>query len=148
MHKRIAWASLLAVALFLDGCGSSSVPGRNNINGDWTATLTNSDGSLAYQFSATFTQGSGSELSITNLTYTTSSSCPVLASLNSAGGSFTPSTETLAMSEIFMNVGGPMLSLQGKLSSGTISGQWTLNGLVPPCSGSGTFMMQPILPLP
>jgi hypothetical protein len=88
MHKNIVWASLLALALLLNGCGSSSVPGRNSINGDWTATLTNSDGSRAYQFSATFTQGSGSELSITNLTYTVSSSCPTLAEANSAGGIF------------------------------------------------------------
>jgi hypothetical protein len=141
MHKMIGLASLLALALILDGCGGSG--SSNNINGNWMATLNNPDGSVAYQFSATFTQGSGSELNITNLTYTTSSSCPALATTNSAGGSFAAGAFT--MSEIFLNVGGPELNLQGPVGNDTISGQWTLSGLVPPCSGNGSFTMRPAM---
>jgi len=151
MYRTIGLASLLAFALILDACGSSNAPlaGIDNINGNWTATLTNSDGSLAYQFSATFTQGSGSELSITNLTYTTNS-CSALAIMHAAQGSFVVTggsngkvTGTFGMSEVLLNVGGPTLNLQGKTANGTISGVWTVTGLVPPCSGNGLFTIQP-----
>jgi len=143
VHRIIALASLLAVALFSGECGSSNTPTQNNINGNWTAALTNPDGSLAFRFSATFAQGSGSQLSITDLTYTSSSSCPVLASMNSAGGTFTATSGTFTMGEIFTNVGGPALDLQGKASNSLISGQWTLSGVLPECSGNGSFTIQP-----
>ena len=144
MCNKILWASLLAVALVLGGCGSSGTLTSNNINGNWTATLTNSDGSLAYQFSATFAQGSGSELSITNLTYTASSACPALTSEGQVQGSFAVATGAFAMTQTLLNVGGPILSLQGKAGNGRISGQWTLSGLVPRCSGNGSFTISPM----
>jgi hypothetical protein len=144
----------LGITLTLAGCGSTTriggLPPANNINGNWTATLTNPEGSVAFRFTATFTQESGSELSITNLVYTTSEVCPAMAVLSSAGGSFTSMGSsngkiagTFQMSEILNNVGGPMLTLQGTLSNSTISGTWSVSGLVPPCSGNGTFTIVP-----
>jgi hypothetical protein len=155
--RKIGFATLLVLvlALIVSGCGSSQIMGAipNNINGNWTATLINTNGSVAYQFSATFTQQSGSTLSITNLTYTIDSPCPALAVADEAAGSFTATGSSsgrvagnFAMSEILTNVGGPELTLQGTLSNGTISGTWSVNGLVPICSGNGTFTMQPAMP--
>jgi len=152
MYKTIGIASLLALALILTACGSgnSMSPGVSSINGNWIATLNNPDGSLAYKFSATLTQGSGSQLSITNLTYTTDESCTALGALNAAAGSFSITGSShgsisgpFTMQEILTNVGGADLSLEGALSNGTISGSWNLTGLVPPCGGSGSFTMQP-----
>ena len=152
MHKTIGFAFLLVLALILNGCGASNgmSSGSGSINGNWSATLTNPDGSLAYNFSATLTKGTGSHLSITNLTYTNDQSCTALAVLNSAGGSFSISGSSngsisgaFTMEEALANVGGPYLSLQGTLTNRMISGTWNLSGLVPPCSGNGSFTMQP-----
>jgi hypothetical protein len=149
MYKTIVLASLLALALFSSGCGSST-PSRNNINGNWTAILNNSDGSLAYQFSATLTQDGGSELNITNLIYTVDGSCPSLASTNGAGGSFIATgssngwvTGSFAMSWASPAIIGPAIDLQGTVSNNTISGQWTLRSSGATCNGSGSFTMHP-----
>jgi hypothetical protein len=152
MRKATGIVILLFLGLTISGCGSSNASGLTpgNINGTWMATLTNPDGSIAYQFSATFTQSTGSELSITNLTYTASESCSALAVPKAAGGSFTVTGSsngkvagTFGMIEALNNVGGPELTLQGTLSNGTISGTWRVSGLVPPCSGNGLFTIAP-----
>jgi hypothetical protein len=144
MHKAMRITILLVLGLTMAGCGSSNGanPGSGNINGAWTATLKNADGSIFSQFSATLTKGTGSELSITNLTFTIPSPCRFSGGWG-AGGSFTPTNGTFGMSMAAENVGGPMLTLQGTLSNGMISGMWSASGLVPPCSGSGTFTIQP-----
>lgn len=57
MRKTTGLVILLFLGLTVSSCGSnvsSQTPG--NINGTWMAILTNPDGSIAYQFSATFTQ--------------------------------------------------------------------------------------------
>lgn len=133
--------TVLALTLAIAGCGSTG-RGTTNINGNWTATLINTDGSLAYQFSATFTQGSDDNLTITNLTFTTPGACDFVAA--PAQGSFTPANRAFAMSMAELNVGGDMLALQGTLSDSTISGTWSASGLVPPCSGNGSFTIKPM----
>jgi len=132
--------TLLALTLAIAGCGSSGT-GPANINGNWSATLTNADGSLAYRFSATFTQGSDDNLIITNLRFTTAGAC-VFSVAGETQGSFTATNRIFAMSLAELNVGGPMLALQGNLSHGVISGSWSAGGLVPPCSGNGRFTIQ------
>ena len=46
---------LISLGLILSGCGGGE-NSRGSINGNWVATLTNSDGSTAFAFSTTFTQ--------------------------------------------------------------------------------------------
>jgi hypothetical protein len=140
MHKVTGVTVLLVLGLTMAGCGSSAA--RGNINGNWTATLANADGSIFSQFSATFTEGSGGNLSITNLTFTTPGPCEFSGGWGAAG-SFAPTNGTFGMSMAAENVGGPMLSVQGTLSNDRITGTWSASGLVPPCSGSGTFTIQP-----
>lgn len=141
MHKATGITILLVLGLTMAGCGSSP-RGSGGINGNWNATLANTDGSTFAQFSATFAQGTGSELNITNLTFTTPGPCHFFGGWGAAG-SFTPTDGTFGMSMAAENVGGPTLSLQGTLSSGRISGTWSASSLVPPCSGNGTFTIQP-----
>src|ERR1700690_1493642 len=76
MHKQLAMIVLLALGFTMSGCGSVyGRPGSGNINGTWAVALTNTDGSPAYTFSTTFTQGSGSTLNITNFTFTSTGPC-------------------------------------------------------------------------
>jgi hypothetical protein len=144
VHKRIGTIILLALGLNLSGCGSGTggSSGSSNINGAWTATLTNPDGAIAYQFSATFAQGTGSNLSVTNLTFTNPGSC-LLSGEPAAQGSFTAASDAFGIMMASPDVGGPTLSLEGTLSNGRISGTWRASGLLPPCSGSGTFTIEP-----
>jgi hypothetical protein len=132
----------------MGGCGGAMGPTATGINGNWTATLSNVEGSIAYQFSAAFAQGNGTQLNITNLTFTTQTVCPLSGS--GLEGSFTATGSsngkvagTFAMSMSQLNVGGPTLALQGNLSNGVISGSWNVEGIVPNCSGNGTFTIQP-----
>jgi len=71
--KLSAIALLLSLVFTLAGCGGGSHPG--NINGNWTATLTNPNGDTAFAFTTNFTQGSGSNLNIVTFQFTTSGSC-------------------------------------------------------------------------
>ena len=132
---------LIVLGLTMAGCGSSTA-GSSGINGNWTATLKNPDGSIAYQFSATLTPATGNILDVTNLKVATPGQC--LSSSEAASGSFIPTNAAFGMSMVGFAILSPDLSLQGKLSSGTISGTWTLSGGgIAGCPGSGTFIMQP-----
>jgi hypothetical protein len=137
---------LLALGLTLVGCGSGTESSSGNINGTWNAALTNTDGSPAFGFSTTFTQGSSSTLSVTNFTFTSSGSC-FAADQTSETGSFSLSgnfsgnvTGTFGMTITTMFPSGTnnVLTLQGSVAGNTISGTWTLTGATG-CSGNGTF---------
>jgi hypothetical protein len=146
--KRLVLTMLLG--LVLGGCGGgSSILG--NINGNWTATLTNPDGSPAFTFSTSFTQGGGTSVSVTNFTFTTNSAC--FASPTSETGTFALSgnfngnvTGTFGMM-ISTMLPAPqtnnVLTLQGAVSNNTISGTWTLTG-VSGCTGNGSFTVTKI----
>jgi hypothetical protein len=144
MRKAAKITILLALGMTLVACGSSGGLRSGNINGAWTATLTNPNGSMAYQFSATFTQGTGGALSVTNLNFTVPGPCLLSGALG-AQGSFTPTDGSFGVSMAALDVGGPMLSLQGTLSNNMISGTWTASATLPPCSGNGSFTIQPAM---
>lgn len=90
MHKFSRMVVLLLLGLSMAGCGSNG-PQSGNINGTWSASLTNADGSTAYTFSTTFTDTSSNGLSITNFTFTAPGPCfsPYTATQYSETGSFT-----------------------------------------------------------
>src|SRR5271168_4260261 len=89
MHKQVGIMVVLALGLITAGCGAgtSSSASPSTINGTWSATLTNPDGSPAFAFNTSFTQsGGGNTLTFNNLSFTTSGSC--FASPTSETGSF------------------------------------------------------------
>lgn len=146
MYKQIGMIVLLALGFTLAGCGSSSMGSNSgNINGTWTAALTNPDGSPAFSFSTTFTQGSSSTLSVTDFTFTSTGSC-FASEQTSQTGSFSLSGNfsgnvagTFGMMITTMSTGTKnVLTLQGSVAGNTISGTWTLTGATG-CSGNGSF---------
>lgn len=144
--KHFGIAIILSVALALSGCGNSS--GSNSINGDWTATLTNPDGSAALAFTVTLA-GNGSALNITNLSFTTSSSCFALGTTatgaftvtGTSGGVTTGNFQMTITSGASNTNGTNELTLVGTLTGSSITGNWTLTGTGAGCSGSGSFTM-------
>ena len=144
--KTLGTIFVLGIALVLAGCGSNS--SSNIINGNWTAALLNSSsgGSPIFNFTATFTQSSGSDVTITNLNFTTSSPC--FASGSTATGGFTLSGNLNGVTSggFQMNIqstgsSSNLLTLQGTVSNNTISGTWSISGTTSGCSGSGQFTM-------
>ncbi len=141
--KQLGIAFILCAGLVLAGCGSSS--NNNNINGNWTASLTNPDGSPAFAFTTSF-QSSGSVVSGTNLNFTTSNNC--FASGATETGSFNLSgnfngnvTGSFGLTIQSGTPSGNTLTLNGVVKSNTIAGTWSLSGVTAGCSGSGTFTM-------
>jgi hypothetical protein len=147
MKTRRAFAVLLGFVLILSGCGSSNTANSGssgNVNGNWTATLTNLDGSPAFAFNTTFTQMSGSSVSVTNLTFTTASPCFVSGETETAAfvlnGNFSGSvTGSFQLNVKSGNPSGDTLTLNGTVNNNTITGTWTLIGISSGCSGSGNF---------
>jgi hypothetical protein len=143
--KRLGIVIMLFMVMAWSGCGGSS---SGSINGNWTATLTSSDGTQALAFTATLAQN-GSALTVTNLSFTTSSSCFALGT--TATGAFTATgtsggvatgTFQLTISSGSGNTNGSnTLTLEGTLNNNSITGNWTLVGTGAGCSGSGTFTM-------
>ena len=142
--KLSAIALLLSLFVTLAACGGGSHPG--NINGNWTATLTNPNGDTAFAFTTNFVQGSGSNLNIVRFQFTTSGSCfsgPTSETGSfSLGGDFNGNVTGqfgMTISTMFPS-NNNVLTLQGAVSGNTITGTWTLTG-VPGCTGNGTFSM-------
>src|SRR5580692_7249338 len=72
MQRWMGMIVFLAMGLAIAGCGNGNGGVRSgNINGTWSALLTNS----GYSFSTTFTQGSGETLNVTNFTFTSPGPC-------------------------------------------------------------------------
>lgn len=142
--KLSAIALLLSLFVTLAGCGGGSH--QDNINGTWTATLTNPNGDTAFAFTTNFAQGSGSNLNIVSFQFTTSGSC--FSGPTSETGSFSLAGDFngnvtgqfgMTISTTFPS-NNNVLTLQGAVSGNTITGTWTLTG-VPGCTGNGTFSM-------
>ncbi len=145
VYKSIGIMLLLALGLAMPGCGSSS--GSTNINGNWSASLTNSPtGPTIYAFTTTFTETSGGGVSVTNFTFNSSNgSC--FAGPTTETGSFTLSGNfsgsvkgTFGMTITAQDAGGQdVLTLQGGVSgNNTITGTWSATG-TSACVGQGTF---------
>ena len=145
--KQLWTIVVVGIALMLAGCGTNSSNG--SLNGNWTAALVSSSSNASpnLNFTLSMTETSGSNLSITNLNFTTSSPC--FASGTTATGGFTLSGTLNGVTSggFQMNIqsdgssSNNQLSLQGTVSNNTITGNWTLTGTTAGCSGSGTFTM-------
>lgn len=141
--KFISVVCILTFGVLLSACGNSP---SNNINGNWSAMLTNADGTPAFAFTTHFTQASGSNLNVTNFSFTTSGSCFGSQPVTETGsfgltGNFNGNVNgAFGMTISATNDPSDVLTLQGTAHNGTISGMWTLVGSAS-CSGNGSFTM-------
>jgi hypothetical protein len=106
--------------------------------------LTNADGSPAFAFTTSFTQSSGSDLTITNFNFSTSGSCFGSDPVTETGsfglsGNFNGNVSgAFGMTIAATNNPADVLTLQGTVTNGKITGKWTLVGSAS-CSGNGDF---------
>ena len=147
--RRIKFAIVICLSLLLSACGS--LPQPLNINGGWFALLKNPDGSTAFSFQETLTQGSGTAVNITNFTFEPAPLCFVSTTSETGTFSSTGSSEGLVTGTLLMTVSTALpasqnvLTLQGTRNTdaidfGSISGTWTLTGQSG-CTGDGNFTM-------
>jgi len=128
------------------GCSSGNGSNSTNVNGTWSASLTDSQsGQTTYAFTTTLTEVSGGSVSISNFTFTSTGSCFVEGQTTESGtftlsGDFNGNVKgTFGMTIQSTTGGGPQLTLQGGVgSNNTITGTWSLSGATG-CSGSGNF---------
>lgn len=142
---RIGILCVLALAAILAGCGTNGNNG-GNINGAWMANLTNSGGSTVFAFNTSFTQGSGDNLNVVNFSFTTAGSCFQSQQTTETGtfgltGDFNGNVQGSFGMTIQTSGSSPdVLTLQGTVNNGKITGTWTLTGSVA-CTGNGNFTM-------
>ena len=145
--KSLGIALIVGLAIILGACGGGS--NNSNINGTWTAGLTDTSQNTVFAFTATFTQGSGSSVNITNLTFSTQQ-VACFDSIQSASGTFALAgnangdvTGTFGMAIVSMSPTNTLTLSNGQVANNTIAGTWTLTGSGAGCTGSGTFTMNP-----
>ena len=144
--KQFGIAIVLALGLMLVGCGGGTSSNAGTVTGNWTATLTNADGTPAFAFTTSLTQGSGTVVVTgTNITFTTSTAC--MTSGGSQTGSFVLSrnfngnvTGAFQLTITSGPPGGSTLTLQGTVNGNAITGTWSLAG-TGGCTGSGDFAL-------
>src|ERR1700733_2496998 len=141
--KQLGVMFFLFIFLVLSACGGGSSNASDTLTGNWTANLTNTDGTPAFAFTTSFTQ-SGTIITGTNLTITTSTGCFTSAATET--GSFVLSgnfngnlSGSLQLTITSSTPSDDTLTLQGSVNNNAISGGWTLAGLTPGCTGEGNF---------
>ena len=144
MKMKLAAVALVGFALTLLGCGNSSSKG-GNINGNWTASLTDTHGTQVLAFNTSIIESSSSTLSISNFSFSSNSACFVSGETESGTFALAGNFSGNVAGKFGMNVasgspGGNHLTLSGTVNGNTISGTWSLTGSSG-CTGNGTFMM-------
>jgi len=142
--RNLAVAMLLAVGLMTVGCGSNSNQG-GNISGNWNATLTDANQNQVFSFSTSLVDNGNGTVNVTNLTFSSNSSCFVSGETESGTfgltGNFNGNVKgTFGMTITSGTPSGSVLTLSGTANGGTIGGTWTLTGGAN-CQGSGNFTM-------
>jgi hypothetical protein len=142
--RSIALALLLGLGLTLAGCGSDKTSG--NINGNWTATLTDNSGAQMFAFSTSLqATGNSGSVTISNFHFSTNSVCFVSDETESGTFALTGDFNGNVSGQFGMSVlsgspGGNSLTLTGTVSGNTMSGTWILAGSSG-CTGNGNFTM-------
>jgi len=148
--KKIISIVLLSVGLILSGCGSGS-HATGNIDGTWSATLSNSTLANEFIFMTHLTVNADGSLGTTSFNISVDST-PCDFTTSTESGSFTISGNFNGQVSgkfhyIVTSTGAEVdtLTLDGTVSGGQITGNWTVSGATPNCTGSGTFTMTPVL---
>lgn len=144
MKMKLAATGLLVLGLTLIGCGTSSNK-AGNVNGNWTATLTDNNGAQVFAFKTSLVEATNGTLTISNFSFSTNSPCFVSGGTESGSFALSGNFNGNVAGKFGMNVqsgspGGNTLTLSGVVSGNTIAGSWTLSGGTS-CTGSGSFTM-------
>ena len=146
-HFRLV--GLLALAALLAACGTANGSNANNsLNGNWTATLLDTNGKPVFDFTTVLTSSGSAGLVISNFRFTTTSPCfganPTESGGFSLGGNFNGNVSGSFAMTIESGDGASgnnLLMLQGMVNKNVVSGTWTLTGTGAGCAGSGNFTM-------
>jgi hypothetical protein len=138
--KKLAVALLVAAVLTLAGCGWNH-DRHGNINGTWTAVLSDMD----FSFGTSVVVNSDGTLSVSQFSFSTSGPCFVSGETESGSFTFTGDFNGNVTGQFGFNVvsgspAGNTLTLTGTVNGKTIAGAWSLTG-GSGCQGSGTFTM-------
>jgi len=140
--KNFVVAMLLVTSLALTGCGAGN-NNSGNINGNWTAGLTDTGGNAVFGFATSLAVNGDGTLLVNNFKFTTNSSCFVSGETES--GSFILSgdfngnvTGKFQFTVTSANPSGNTLTLTGTVNGGTITGTWMLVGGIN-CTDNGNF---------
>ena len=146
--KRFITMALLSMGLILSGCGSGS-HATGNINGTWSATLSNSTLANEFIFMTHLTVNADGSLGTTSFNISLDNT-PCDFTTTTESGSFTLSGNFNGQVSgkfhyVVMSTGSEVntLTLDGTVSGGQITGNWTVSGATVNCTGSGTFTMTP-----
>ena len=139
--KKLSVAWIVAVVLALVGCGSNG--SRGNINGTWTAVLTDTD----FSFGTSLVVNSDGTLSVSQFSFSTSGPCFLSGETESGSFALTGDFDGKVTGQFDFKVmsgspSGNTLMLTGTVNGNAITGTWSLTGGNPTgCQGSGTFTM-------
>jgi len=137
--KKLAVAWLVAMVLTLVGCGSNGSKG--NINGTWTAVLSDT----SFSFGTSFVVNNDGTLSVSQFSFSTNGPCFVSGETESGSFAFTGDFNGSVTGQFDYKVvsgssSGNMLTLTGTANGNTIAGNWSLTG-GSGCQSAGTFTM-------
>ncbi len=144
---KLVWLVLASALILSTACGGGNSK-NNMLAGNWTAALSNPDGSPALAFTTSLQQMSGSStVNVNNLSFTTQTAC--FSGSSTATGAFVLSGnfngQVKGSFQMTVQSGsamsGNLLTLQGTVNNNVISGTWTLTGVTSGCAGSGNFTM-------
>jgi hypothetical protein len=148
--KKISMLVLLAIGFILSGCGSGS-HATGNINGLWSATLSNSTLANDFVFMTNLTVNADGSLGTTSLNITLNNTACTFPTTTESG-SFTISGNFNGQVSgkfhyVVTSTGSELntLTLDGTVTNGQITGTWTVSGATENCTGNGTFTMNPVL---
>jgi len=139
--KKLSVAWLVAVVLTLVGCGSNGSKG--NINGTWTAVLSDTN----FSFGTSVVVNSDGTLSVSQFSFSTNGPCFVSGETESGSFALTGDFNGNVTGQFNFKVvsgspSGNTLTMAGTVTGNTTAGTWSLTGGNPTgCQGSGTFTM-------
>jgi hypothetical protein len=148
--KKIIAIALLSMSLILSGCGSGS-HATGNINGLWSATLSNSTFVNDFIFMTNLTVNADGSLGTTSFNITLNGT-PCTFPATTESGTFTITGNFSGQVSgkfhyVIMSTGIEVntLTLDGTVKNGQITGNWSVTGATANCSGTGSFTMNPVL---
>lgn len=144
LMKQFITALLLLLSVTFTGCGSSN--GAANINGTWFATLSGATNE-ALAFTAGLTLNADGSLGTSSFSFTVNNTSCSFPTVTESGaftltGNFNGQVSgkfhyVVTSTGVEVNI----LTLDGTVSGGQITGTWTVTGATAGCSGNGTFVM-------